>query len=324
MVGKERITMGKRGLGFWVFALAFACLATGVFAAEGTCMRFLKIATIPRIAAMGDATASVPDATHAQTNPAHLVNIDGSLITFSHTSWFEDIRLETLTLGSASGKHGFGLGVSGLHTEPLKGYDDFDVPQGTFRFYDLLISGSYAYEVLPSLRLGATGKMVYEKIDWDSATGFALDLGLGYTGPKPLFGGHMSVGLVVRDLGPKMGYFDEKFDLPLTFQGGVSYSHKALPGDLNCVLALDYERTRDQDSGALFGAELGYRDVVAARVGYRGTYKNGDLAFGLGAGLHPVLVDYAYSSMGDDLGNTHRVAIGFLAGAIFPSPTDAR
>jgi hypothetical protein len=233
-------------------------------------------------------------------------------------------RLETLTLGTASGKHGFGLSVIAVHTDPLDGYDDFDVPQGTFRFYDVLMSGSYAREVYPSLRLGGTAKMVYEKIDWDSATGFAFDLGLGYTVAEALLGGDVGLGFVVRDLGPKMGYFDESFSLPTTLQGGLSFSRGGLPGDLNAVLALDYERTREENGGVLFGAELGYQQMAALRFGYRGNHENTDLTFGLGLGIKPVTVDYAYASMGDDLGNTHKVSIGFLTGAIFPSPEDAR
>jgi hypothetical protein len=317
--------MMKRGTGFWVFAFVLLCLAVNAFPAEGTVMRFLKIATIPRVAGMAAATVSVPDATYAETNPAHLVNVDGSLFTFSHTALFEDMaRLETLTLGTGSGKHGFGLSVIAVHTDPLDGYDEFDVPQGTFRFYDVMVSGSYAREVYPSLRLGATAKMVYEKIDWDSATGFAFDLGAGYVIPDRFLGGNIGLGFAVRDLGPKMGYFDEKFPLPTTLQGGLSFSRAGLPGDMRAVLAVDYERTRDEDGGVLLGAELGYQQLAAVRVGYRGNHENTDLTFGLGLGIHPVTVDYAYASMGDDLGNTHKVSIGFLTGAIFPSPEDAK
>jgi hypothetical protein len=317
--------MMKRGMGFWVFAFVLLCLAASAVSGEGTVMRFLKIATIPRVAGMAAATVSVPDATYAETNPAHLVNVDGSLFTFSHTALFEDMaQLETLTLGTAGGKHGFGLSVIAVHTDPLDGYDSDDRPQGTFRFYDVMVSGSYAREVYPSLRLGATAKMVYEKIDWDSATGFAVDLGLGYTIPQHVLGGSVGLGFVVRDLGPKMGYFDEDFPLPTTLQGGLSFARAGLPGDLRAVIAADYERTRDEDGGVLLGAEIGYHELAAVRAGYRGNHENTDLTFGLGLGIHPVTVDYAYASMGDDLGNTHKVSIGFLTGAIFPSPEDAR
>jgi hypothetical protein len=315
--------MGKRGMGSWVFAFALVCLAGNALSA-GTCMRFLRISSLPRIAGMGEATVAVTDATWAETNPAHLTNIDGSLITFSHTSWFQDIALETLTLGTAGGSNGFGLSIVGLHTDPLEGYDAFDVPQGTFRFYDLLVSATYARKVHPTLSMGATGKIVYEKIDWDSATGFALDLGLGYTAPRRLLGGQVSLGLAVRDLGPRMGYFDEKFDLPLAAQAGVSYKPMGLPEDLDAVVALDYAKTRDQDGGLLAGVEVGFRRMVALRFGYRGTYENGDLAFGLGLGLANTLVDYAYMDMGDDLGGTHRVSVAFKVGAIFPSPESSR
>lgn len=315
--------MGKRGLGVWVFVLTLVCMA-GIASSSSTCMRFLKISTVPRVSAMGEATVAVKDATWAETNPAHLTAIDGSLITFSHTAWFQDIGLETLTLGTASGKSGFGLSIIGLHTDPLDGYDDFDVPQGTFRFYDLLVSGSYARMVHSTVSVGATGKVIYEKIDWDSATGFAMDLGLRYTAPRRLVGGEVSLGMAVRDLGPKMGYFDEDFDLPTAVQAGVSYKALALPEGLNAVVAVDYEKTRDRDGGVLLGLELGYRQLVALRFGYRSAYEQGDLTFGLGAGIGTTSIDYAYMDMGDDLGATHRVGVAFLVGAIFPSPEESK
>jgi hypothetical protein len=287
-------------------------------------MRFLKISTLPRIAAMGDAGVAVTDATWAEVNPSHLINVDGSLFTFTHTAWFQDISLETLALGTTSGGHAFGISVTGLHTDPLEGYDALGVKQGTFRYYDLAIGATYARRLHSTLNVGASGKVLYEKIDWDSATGFAVDLGAGFTYPASLLGGSVSLGFAVRDFGPKMGYFDEEFALPLTTQGGLSYSALWLPEGFTARVAVDYEKTRDRDAGLLAGFETGLKDLVTLRAGYRDTYEDGDLTFGVGLALANTLIDYAYVDMGDNLGDTHRISLALKVGGIFPTPEASR
>ncbi len=315
--------MGTRGLGFWIL-LGLLIVTVSPASATPTCMNFLKISTVPRISAMGDAGVAVTDATWAEVNPSHLINVDGSLLTFTHTAWFQDINLETLAVGTTSRSHAFGISVTGLHTDPLDGYDAVGIKQGTFRFYDLVIGATYARRLHPTLSVGASGKVLYEKIDWDSATGFAIDLGAGFTFPQPLLGGNVSLGFALRDFGPKMGYLDEDFDLPLTTQGGLSYKPTWLPGDFGARVALDYERTRDCDGGLLAGLEAGLTDLAVFRVGYRDAREDGDFTFGLGLALANTLIDYAYVDMGDKMGDTHRVSLAFKVGAIFPSPEAAR
>ena len=315
--------MGKRGLGFWIL-LGLSIISVSQASATPTCMNFLKISTLPRIAAMGDAGVAATDATWAEVNPSHLINVDGGLLTFTHTAWFQDINLETLAVGTTSRSHAFGISVTGLHTDPLDGYDGIGVKQGTFRFYDLVIGATYARRLHPTLSVGASGKVLYEKIDWDSATGFAIDLGAGFSYPKPLLGGNISLGFALRDFGPKMGYFDDEFDLPLTAQGGLSYEPVWLPGDFGARVAVDYEKTRGRDGGLLAGIEAGLADLVVLRVGYRDAYEDGDLTFGLGLALANTMIDYAYVDMGDNLGDTHRVSVAFKVGEIFPSPEAAQ
>jgi hypothetical protein len=315
--------MGKRGLGLWVLVGLTSVFAASASAAP-TCMRFLKISNVPRVAAMGDAGVAVSDATWAEVNPANLINVEGSLITFSHNAWFQDINLETFSVGTASRSQAFGVGVTGLSTDPLDGYDALGIKQGTFRFYDLAVSATYARRLMPPLTLGATGKVLYEKIDWDSATGFAVDLGAGYAPMPAILGGRLAFGFAVRDLGPKMGYFDDKFDLPLTVQAGMSYSPMWLPDQVDARVVVDYEKTRERDGGPLVGLETGLRDLVALRVGYRDTYQDGDLTFGLGLKLANTLIDYAYVHMGENLGSTHRISVALKVGGVFPTPEASR
>jgi hypothetical protein len=193
---------------------------------------------------------------------------------------------------------------------------------GSFRFFDFLVSGTYARALTPSLSAGITGKTLYEKIGWDAATGLAFDLGLGYSVPASLID-NLSVGLTMRNLGTKMGYHDEDFELPLAWQGGLSYRAMWLPKHVKALVALDYEKARERDGGILVGLEVGLADIVAVRLGHRGTYENGDVTFGMGLALANTSIDYAYVDLGEKLGGTHRISLGFKVGEIFPSPEGA-
>jgi len=292
--------------------------------AAPTCADFLKIATIPRVAALGEASVALSDAAWVEANPANLTSVDGSLVTFSHTTWFQDISLQVLSFGTASPSHGFGLSVAGLHTEPLEEYDSEDVYLGHFRYYDFLLGAAYARRLTPSLSAGASLKTLYEKIGWDSATGLALDLGLAWSREVAAARGTVSAGVVMSNLGSRMGYLEEEYDLPLLWQGGLAYRPGWLPAQVEAVVAADYRSTREGERGVLFGAEVVVARTVALRLGGKSVdgvdRDGGDAAAGLGVRIRNILLDYAYVDFGEDLGATHRVSLAFKTGPVFPSP----
>jgi len=308
-------------------ALAVLAILAGTApgaSAAPTCADFLKITTLPRIAALGEASVALSDATWAGANPANLVAVDGSLITFSHTSWFEDVSLQALSIGTSSPRHGFGLSLAGLHTAPLDEYDSEDVYLGEFRYYDFLLEATYARRLAASLSAGASFKTLYEKIGWDSATGFALDLGLAWSREVAATRGTLSAGVTMRNLGTTMGYLDEEYDLPLVWQGGLAYRPAWLPGQVDAVVATDYRWTREGERGLLFGAEVGIAGMVTLRAGGKSVdgvdRDGGDVTAGVGFKIRHLAIDYAYADFGDRLGGTHRLSVGLTTGSIFPSP----
>jgi len=310
------------------FAAALLAAASLAYGDAPTTAEFLKISTAPRVAALGEASVAVTDATWAEANPAHLTFIDGSLFTFSHAAWFQDISLEMLEVGTSSGRHGFGVSVIGLHTEPLEEYSADDRFLGEFRYYDLLVGATYAYGIRPDLRAGVTAKTIYEKIGWDSATGFAVDLGLDYRVPAEWLSGDLSAGLAVRNLGTKMSYFEEKFDLPLTWQGGLAYRPSWVPGPFKILLSADYRSVREGSRGMLFGLEVALANAVAVRAGAKSLTgedsEGGNGTVGIGVNLKNIMIDYSYVDFGNRLGATHRVSLALKAGRIFPTPEASR
>jgi hypothetical protein len=320
--------MGGRATRVWVVFVGAVCalavVALPLPAATPTCVDFLKISTLPRVAAMGEASAAVTDATWAEANPSHLTYVDGSLFTFSHTAWFQDISLEMLSFGTSNSRHGLGLTLAGLHTEPLARYTSEDQYEGDFRYFDFLAAATYAFAPAPAFRLGVTGKTVYEKIYWDSATGFAVDFGAGYSLPAGAVAGDLSLGLAVRNLGSKMGYFEKEYDLPLSCQGGMAYRPSWLPQPLDVLVAVDYRATRGAVGGLLVGAEFEVMKTVALRLGSRGREGGQDATLGFGLKFKNISIDYAYMDPGQSLGPTHRMSLGFRTFRMLPTPESAR
>jgi hypothetical protein len=312
--------MGKRLVLVVVSIFIWVSLAQ----AETSAMRSLLIHTSPKVAGLGDACSALPDAICAEVNPAAAGFAGGTLVAFAHTSWFEDIRLGALDLYAASARHGFGVSLVGLSSGDLDKYNADDIYQGSFRVYDIYVNGLYSYRVMPTMVLGVAGKVLYQKIDWESATGLAFDLGGLYMTPEPILGGVWGIGLAARNLGPSVSFTDGSSDLPLTFQGGVSYTPDFMPDQVGASLSLDYRKTRYEDGSPLIGLEVSFARTVAVRAGSRLNHALGDLAFGAGVTFKNVMIDYAYVDYSDDLGATHRIALAFNSGLIFPTPEQAR
>ncbi len=312
--------MGKRV----VLTAAFLFIWTSAGHAETSAMRSLLIHTSPKVTALGDACSAVPGAICAEVNPAAVGFAQGTLIAFSHATWFEGVDLGAFDLYTASPRHGFGVSLVGLGSGDLEKYTVDDAYQGTFRVFDFYLSALYSYRVVPALTLGAAGRVVYEKIDWESAAGVAFDIGALYSTPEPFLGGVWGLGLAARNLGPSVTFTEGSSDLPYTFQGGISYSPRWLPDVVGATVAVDYRKTRCEDGSPLAGLEVDIARTVALRVGSRFNHARGDVTFGAGVKISSIMVDYAYVDYSDVLGATHRIALAFNSGLIFPTPEQAK
>jgi hypothetical protein len=312
-------------MGKWTIVVIVSIFIwVGAAGAETSAMRSLLIHTAPKVSALGDACSAVPDAVCAQVNPAAVAFAQGTYIGFSHANWFEDIDLGSFDLYAASRKHGFGVSLTGLGSGSLEKYSADDHYEGTFRTFDFFVNALYSYRVSSGMSLAATGRVVYEKIDWESATGFAVDLGAMYVTSRPYLGGGWGFGFAARNLGPAITFTEGSSDLPYTFQGGISYSPEWLPSPVTALLAIDYRKTRYEDGTPLAGLEIGVADVVALRVGSRVNQDLGDMTFGAGVKIKQVQVDYAYVDFSDRLGSTHRLGLAFNTSLIFPAPGQSR
>ncbi len=293
-------------------ALTIVLMLPALVAAEdgSAGLAFLKLGVGARPIALGDAyTAVGGDVSSIYWNPAGMMAVEGTDVGLMHAEWFQDIRYEFAGGVRSFGDHAFGVSLVGLYMDDLERRDGpTSDPIGHFGVFDFALTGAYARRLTDEFDAGVSVKYLHEKIDDELARGVAVDLGAIYR--LPMMRG-LSVGLTVQNLGPQMSFIEEKFDLPVQYKAGVAYATpvETLKGDV--LFTGDVIVPNDGDPKTHFGLEYEYEDMVALRVGYRGGWDNQNISFGPGAKVRGMRIDYAYVPFYSDLGDTHRISLGF-------------
>ncbi len=259
-----------------------------------TAAQFLGITSGARASAMGSAYVALSDdASGMYWNPAGLVRSGNSLVSFSNMNWFVDTQIQDASViidGNDKGK--FALSVRGIN------YGDINVttierPEGTgerFTPKDLTVAFSYSRFVTDRFSLGATGRYVQQKIWNESATGFAVDLGMIYTTNFK----NLRIGMSILNFGTDMALsgddlrraidIDESIEgnndrleaflgvkdwpMPLVFRVGVAMDVVDVE-DHKVVFALDAKHPNDNSESIDVGIEYGFNDLIFLRGGYR-------------------------------------------------------
>jgi hypothetical protein len=186
--------------------------------------------------------------------------------------------------------------------------------QGTFGASDIAFALTYSKRVSSKFSAGATGKVVFEKIDTYSSTGLAADIGLMYLLASD---GTSRLGLAVTNLGAQLkGLTDEHKDkFPTKIAFGLSHQLVGLP----FLFSAEGGKPFDNDFYAAAGMELVSLRPFVARIGWSSQGRDyrvgGDNEFlagfagGFGLTYKNYQIDYSYSSYGD-LGSVHRISLG--------------
>ncbi len=291
-------------------AIAIAMPLSGLFAAEaGTSgFLFLRLGNGARAGGMGEAfTAVADDATSIYYNPGGMAAVEGVEINVSHTEWAQDIRFEQITVLNEMFGGTAGLSFTGLYYGEMDRYGDYPslVPDGTFAPYDLSVAGGYAMDVLPNLSAGVSVKVIYEKIDFESATSWAFDAGVVH---KSAIEG-LTLAASMLNLGPQAKFVEEKFYPPFLLRGGAAYRYEApwLRGE--AIVAADALFPNDGDAKLHLGVEYNYGSYLSVRTGYKANYYSQGFTLGAGVKYRSLAFDYAYLPLDFDLGDSHRFSI---------------
>lgn len=289
-----------------------------------TSANFLKLGVGPRAAAMGEAFSAVADdVTAIYWNPAGLAQLEQDELATMYKEWFVNINSGSLAYAHPSNtkKYTQAFAINYVDAGEIHQTTKDGQTNAIFRPEDFAISFSRAKYIRKNLAVGSTVKYIHQRLYNENANGFAVDSGILYRISNTFY-----LSGVIQNLGTKMKFVDQGFELPLTFKTGLAYRLKTL------IFTADYNKPTDNEPSINFGFESNVGKTISLRLGYR--YEKGDnkldlyksspsgVTGGLGLNLGDIYyLDYGFASYGD-LGDTNRVAFLMKMGLpeILPEP----
>lgn len=244
---------------------------------------FLKVGVGARQIALGSAATSFTgDVSNMFWNPAGIALQNETMqASFTHNNWIAGLKQE---VGSVSynladiGTIGVGFMTFGINDIPADrdfGYTDpqlhaLEIDQvgaSSYDYQDLLAQVTFSRYITDNLSLGVSAKYVSEKIDDQTATAIAFDLGsvysLGFVG--------WNIGARINNLGSDMKFYDYAAPIPLTFSIGTSMTPITF-GESSIMLAMDLVKPQDGQQYYFTGMEVNLEKMFFVRAGWKFNY----------------------------------------------------
>ncbi|MBU2530534.1 MAG: PorV/PorQ family protein [Elusimicrobia bacterium] len=235
-------------------------LLTNVYAGGKAGASFLKISPGAGPAGMGGAyTAMASDINALYYNPAGIGNITQTQIGVTHAEWLSNVNFDFVGGVLPTARGSFGVSAIALTTGEIEGRDESGNKSGNFNSSDLAVMFSGSRRLSSDMQLGGSIKVLRQTIANETANGVALDIG-GMRRVSNKF----TLGLTVRNFGPKMKFIEEKYSLPLSITTGVSYK---VVGAFNLATDISYEPV-DKKRTVSFGTEFSPMHFFTLRAGY--------------------------------------------------------
>ncbi len=258
-----------------------------------TAANFLTIPVGPRATAMGGAfTAIANDATTAFWNAGGLSRVPRTEVTFAYTEWLVQTNFNWLgVVFKMDDDNAVALFVNQLDY----GEEDVTVPSAPngngerWRAEDIAFGLSYARNLTDRFSIGGTIKYISQSIWNESATGFAVDVGLLFF--TPLEG--LSLGANISNFGTEMKLngrdlllpadidpantgnnanisstlLTNSWQIPLVFAVGLAYDAVSNE-EWRLTVATDVRIPNNQSTYLNFGSELVWSNIISLRAGY--------------------------------------------------------
>jgi hypothetical protein len=309
-------------------------------------MPFLKIDVGARSAMGGTYLGIVGDVESMYSNPAGLAFMPGFQVASTATNWIADIKHYAVGAAYRWGNIGtFGVNSVWMdngemkRTIPYTGTDpDLRnagfVDMGSFTIQEYAIGFSYARQITDRFSIG--GQLKYAKQDLGSVliedpvsgnvfdkdnnvSNILLDFGTVY---YP--GWHdLRFGVSIRQFGNQSDYFDQRFELPITFNFGLAVDALQIfsnldpeqEQDMRLTVAADWVHPRDYDPRQHLGLEFALKDLLFVRGGYKFNYDEEGLTAGIGVKKafesFGARFDYTYTDFGI-FDNVNRFTMGIF------------
>ncbi len=302
-----------------------------------TNFKFLEISVHPRAAAQSDAmTANEFNSSAAMFyNPAAMGWMENRFSAgFGITNWIADVTYNTASAAIRTNYGVFGAsllfadyggGIIGtIAAANERGYQEYsELGVSNPDPSAMAIGLGYGVAVTDRFSVGGNAKYVLQDLsdailssdgmsESNSTSTVAFDFGLLYrTGFRSL-----NLAMSVRNFARELRYVQENFELPLTFNVGVSMNMldlTAMDPNVHVLrLSLEAERPRDFSEQLKAGGEYTFMNIVSLRAGY--TYPTDEQGVSFGGGLKydtavvGFSADYAYTEFGI-FGAVHRMGV---------------
>ncbi|OGB98612.1 hypothetical protein A2V82_16010 [candidate division KSB1 bacterium RBG_16_48_16] len=293
-----------RSIRFIAILIILPVFAANGFGAGNTGLAFLKLGADAQTTAMGEVAAALSqNAAGLFWNPAGVAWMEARQVHFTHNEWIQGIDNEALSVILPC-SYGV-VGVSAMLTN-IGGIERRTTataePLGEVSAQDFALGLSYARKISSFLSAGLSAKLLNEKIYIDTATGYAIDLGLRYkVGETGLYGGG-----ALLNLGSMSALDEEKTRLPATLRLGFAWNVPFAFHSSEWLIGADYVKVFDDESHINIGGQVGLSSMLSLRLGYQTNYDNRTVTAGFGLALGPLSLDYAYIPFDADLGNSQR------------------
>jgi len=296
-----------------------------------TALPFLGISVGPRATAMGSAFAGVAsDATSIYYNPGGIAQLGQSQFMIAHTNWLVGTNLNWLGfVFKMNANNAIGISFTQLD------YGEEEVttvlyPEGTGERWgasDMAAAVTYARNLTDRFSIGGNLKYVQQKIFNETASAFAVDIGLLFVTQF----NDMKLGMSISNFGTDMklagkdllqrvdldpeslgnnetivsNLKTDSWTLPLFFRVGLAMD--VIKSRFSrMTLAVDALRPSDNTEILNVGGEFGFNEMFFLRAGYKSLFRE-DSEEGLtfGAGLNfsygssiNLGVDYCFMDFG--------------------------
>jgi hypothetical protein len=292
-----------------------------------TGMKFLSVSMDARSSAMGTALTSLEGGSTALFyNPSGMSRLPGFMhVAFGRVNWIADINymFGSFAINIGNGQYGvIGLSFMSVDYGDFKGTiradnDQGFIDTGIFSPAALALGIGYARALSDKFSVGGHVRFVHQNlsggvIDFTTDQSvlsqrfekdiLAFDFGILYkTGFRSL-----NFGMNVRNFSKEVKYVKESFQLPLTFEIGLSINmidfFQINPEEHTVLLSVDAVHPRDFAEQIDFGIEYVFMQNYSLRFGFTSPTDEQGASFGAGI-LQKVSdvsmqIDYAYTPFG--------------------------
>ncbi|MCH8069233.1 MAG: PorV/PorQ family protein [Candidatus Marinimicrobia bacterium] len=278
--------------------------------------KFLNLQYGARGAALGGLPAQASGAEASFWNPAGLASANGIEITANMTQWI--VETNYLNAGVALPFAGGVVGLSIISVD----YGDimksgwsgetefvFEPNQAAFEASDAAIQFSYAKYLSEKFSIGGTVKMLTEKIDTETISGFAFDLGTQFnTGFQ-----NIRLGAVISNFGPDISPIRDNvpdISLPMTFMFGI-IGQAFGDENMGLVAGVNVLKYADMVQRFAFSGEYTVAGMAKLRGSYTLGYDQAPLSVGAGVNMKGVTADIGITVMAD-FDMVTRISFGYV------------